>query len=102
MAEPLRADFHIGLDPAHDSRVAELIPPEVSPHEAPDIPLGSILARMMEGYHHTCLEPQTSARRRIRPAPARASARDRAPLITDPLMVRRVDGFAAPQAEAGV
>ena len=29
VAEPLGADFHIGLDPAHDARVAELVPPEL-------------------------------------------------------------------------
>ena len=28
VAGPLDADFHIGLDPKHDSRVADLIPPE--------------------------------------------------------------------------
>ena len=28
VAGPLEADFHIGLDPKHDSRVADLIPPE--------------------------------------------------------------------------
>jgi CubicO group peptidase (beta-lactamase class C family) len=28
VAEPLGADFHIGLDPAHDARVGELVPPE--------------------------------------------------------------------------
>lgn len=28
VAEPLGADFHIGLDPKHDGRVAEMIPPE--------------------------------------------------------------------------
>jgi CubicO group peptidase (beta-lactamase class C family) len=28
VAGPLGADFHIGLDPKHDSRVADLIPPE--------------------------------------------------------------------------
>jgi CubicO group peptidase (beta-lactamase class C family) len=28
VAEPLGADFHIGLDAKHDSRVAEMIPPE--------------------------------------------------------------------------
>ena len=33
VAEPLGADFHIGLDVEHDSRVAELIPPEINPGE---------------------------------------------------------------------
>ena len=31
VAEPLGADFHIGLDAAHDGRVAELIPPPRTP-----------------------------------------------------------------------
>jgi CubicO group peptidase (beta-lactamase class C family) len=29
VAEPLDADFHIGLDPRHDSRVGEMVPPSV-------------------------------------------------------------------------
>ena len=28
IAEPLNADFHIGLDKKHNPRVAEIIPPE--------------------------------------------------------------------------
>ena len=65
VAEPLGADFHIGLAPEHDARVGELVPPEMSVQDLPeDTPPDSIIARMMEGYHHTCLEPQTSAWRR--------------------------------------
>lgn len=31
IAEPLGADFHIGLDPAHDHRVANVVPPPSAP-----------------------------------------------------------------------
>jgi CubicO group peptidase (beta-lactamase class C family) len=46
VAEPLGADFHIGLDERHDSRVAELIPPEsyASPVLNPDSELGKAMA----------------------------------------------------------
>jgi CubicO group peptidase (beta-lactamase class C family) len=33
IAEPMGADFHIGLDPAHFARVGEMIPPENPPPE---------------------------------------------------------------------
>jgi CubicO group peptidase (beta-lactamase class C family) len=34
IAGPLHADFHIGLDPAHDHRVAPIVPPPPSPEPA--------------------------------------------------------------------
>lgn len=49
VAEPLGADFHIGLDAEHDQRVAELIPPKINPGAAgldPD----SIAARTFMSY----------------------------------------------------
>ena len=36
IAEPLGADFHIGLPPEHDARVGEMIPPDVLPGEVGD------------------------------------------------------------------
>lgn len=63
VAEPLGADFHIGLDPAHDRRVGELQPPEMLPlPEAPEP--GSVMARMSAGYAMDATEPRTSAWRR--------------------------------------
>ncbi len=44
IAEPLGADFHIGLDPSHFSRVADLIPYALDPN-APQPPPDSIAAR---------------------------------------------------------
>ena len=44
IAEPLGADFHIGLDPAQFSRVADLIPYALDPN-APQPPPDSIAAR---------------------------------------------------------
>jgi CubicO group peptidase (beta-lactamase class C family) len=50
VARPLGADFHIGLDPRHDDRVADLVPP-ASPlaAEFADAPPGSLAARMLAG-----------------------------------------------------
>ena len=49
VAEPLGADFHIGLEAKHDPRVAELIPPEIGPEAlAPDP--DSIAARTFASY----------------------------------------------------
>jgi CubicO group peptidase (beta-lactamase class C family) len=63
IAEPLGADFHIGLSPAHDSRVGELIPPSTALGDAMQDP-GSIAARTFAGAALDATEPQTSAWRR--------------------------------------
>ncbi|MCZ6462800.1 MAG: serine hydrolase [Proteobacteria bacterium] len=60
VAEPLGADFHIGLDPVHDVRVGELILPERT--LADQLPQdGSVAART----HQSCVlrgdEPRTRA-----------------------------------------
>jgi CubicO group peptidase (beta-lactamase class C family) len=47
VAEPLGADFHIGLAEEHDSRVAELIPPDPLRPENPDVDPNSELAKAM-------------------------------------------------------
>ena len=63
IAEPLGADFHIGLDPAHDSRVGELVPPTMALGAAgadPDSPA----ARTFAGKALDATEPRTSAWRR--------------------------------------
>jgi CubicO group peptidase (beta-lactamase class C family) len=64
IATPLGADFHIGLDPAHDARVGELIPPgkplgEDSPPDA-----DSVAARTMRSVGLTGAEPRTEGWRR--------------------------------------
>ena len=60
IAEPLGADFHIGLDAEHDARVAELVPPKHGPGEgaAPPAP-GSVAARTFEGAPLKATEPRT-------------------------------------------
>ena len=45
LAEPLGADFHVGLDPRHFHRIAELIPPPVEAPELMEIAPGSIMER---------------------------------------------------------
>ena len=50
VAGPLGADFHIGLDPQHDERVADLVPPASSiAAEFADAPPGSLGHRMVVG-----------------------------------------------------
>ena len=63
VAEPLGADFHIGLDPSLDDRVGELIPPG-GPPKIPAPQPGSVAARMTEGAEMNATEPQTSPWRR--------------------------------------
>jgi len=62
IAEPLGADFHIGLDPAHDGRVGELIPPSVGLDGLADP--DSVASRALAGAPLTATEPRTSAWRR--------------------------------------
>jgi len=63
VAGPLGADFHIGLDPKHDARVGELVPPEMGPGDAMGDP-DSIGARTMRSCAITGHEPRTEAWRR--------------------------------------
>ena len=63
VAEPLGADFHIGLDPSLDDRVGELVPPE-GPPKVPAPEPGSVAARMSAGAAIDATEPRTSPWRR--------------------------------------
>lgn len=60
IAGPLGADFHIGLDPAHDHRVGELIPPPKNPN-APARDPATISGRTLNNPAMTALEPRTRA-----------------------------------------
>lgn len=62
VAQPLGADFHIGLDPAHDARVGELVPPKAPLGNVEG--LGDIAARTFRSVSVTGKEPQTEAWRR--------------------------------------
>ena len=64
VAEPLGADFHIGLDPAHDARVGELVPPDRPPEGASNMEPDSIGARTFNSCSITGEEPRTSGWRR--------------------------------------
>ena len=50
IAAPLGADFHIGVDPRHFPRIAELVPSEMPPDPAEDpfvdVEPGSIVDRI--------------------------------------------------------
>lgn len=59
VAEPLGADFHIGLDPKHDARVADLIPPPNMKLGGGGLKKGSIVARTFAGPPLTGNEPKT-------------------------------------------
>ncbi len=58
VAEPLGADFHIGLRPEHDERVGELVPPVYDADAAPPDP-DSVVGRSYSGAQPTGLEPRT-------------------------------------------
>ena len=60
VAEPLGADFHIGLEAANDARVGELIPPSQGLGAAADDP-NSIMARTFAGPPLDGTEPKTRA-----------------------------------------
>jgi CubicO group peptidase (beta-lactamase class C family) len=63
VARPLGADFHIGLAPEHDARVAELVPPAVVPANLPGDP-ASIAVRTMKSCPLSGLEPRAAGWRR--------------------------------------
>jgi CubicO group peptidase (beta-lactamase class C family) len=63
IAEPLGADFHIGLDPRHDSRVASLIPPGTNV-AAGMTDADSIATRTMTSCNIDGTEPATEGWRR--------------------------------------
>ncbi|MEE2783853.1 MAG: serine hydrolase domain-containing protein [Pseudomonadota bacterium] len=47
IAEPLGADFHIGTDPRHFERIAELVAPETEIAEMVEVEPGSVAARTL-------------------------------------------------------
>jgi len=61
VAEPLGADFHIGLPASEDARVAELVPPSRGLGDSTDggPPADSIAARTFAGAVLTAKEPRT-------------------------------------------
>jgi CubicO group peptidase (beta-lactamase class C family) len=63
VAQPLGADFHIGLAPEHDARVAELVPPPVGLDATPGDP-ASVAVRTMKSCPLTGFEPRESGWRR--------------------------------------
>jgi CubicO group peptidase (beta-lactamase class C family) len=76
VAEPLGADFHIGLDAVHDERVAELVPPPgLLYDDLAGATSGSVQARMRDGG------PVLDATDRVwqaEPGRAASATRDRA------------------------
>jgi CubicO group peptidase (beta-lactamase class C family) len=64
VAEPLGADFHIGLDPADDHRVAELVPPTGSGGPGSGADRSSPAYRTFSNPLITGREPATEAWRR--------------------------------------
>jgi len=61
VAQPLGADFHIGLDPTHDHRVGELIPPEAGLVAVGSDDPDSVAARTFAGAPLMGTEPRTRA-----------------------------------------
>ena len=63
VAEPLGADFHIGLDVRHDARVAELVPPK-EPLGSDAADSDSVASRTLASCKLYGTEPRTAAWRR--------------------------------------
>ena len=63
-AGPLGADFHIGLDPEHDTRVGELVPPGEPPEAQGETDPSSVAVRTMQSCSIDGTEPRTSEWRR--------------------------------------
>ncbi|MDG2304425.1 MAG: serine hydrolase [Candidatus Binatia bacterium] len=63
VAEPLGADFHIGLDERHDARVAELVPPK-EPLGTDSADSDSVASRTLASLKLDGTEPRTAAWRR--------------------------------------
>jgi CubicO group peptidase (beta-lactamase class C family) len=63
IADPLEADFHIGVDPKHFPRIGELIPPEESP-DTVEYPEDSVAARTFGRGMIDALASRTDAWRR--------------------------------------
>ena len=63
VAEPLSADFHIGLDPKHDDRVGELVPPPMALGER-GLSEDSIAYRTFRSCPVTGAEPRSAGWRR--------------------------------------
>lgn len=63
VAQPLGADFHIGLAPEDDARVAELVPPPVGLDATPGDP-ASVGVRTMKSCALTGYEPRSEGWRR--------------------------------------
>ena len=61
VAEPLGADFHIGLDEMHDPRVGELIPPQLPSEPVFKPEPGSVLAKHAASITLNALESRTRA-----------------------------------------
>jgi CubicO group peptidase (beta-lactamase class C family) len=62
VADPLGADFHIGLDESHDSRVGELIPPPPQPDTGFKPEPGSVLAKHNASIDFSALAPESRTR----------------------------------------
>ena len=61
LAEPLGADFHVGVDPMHFHRIAELIPPPGTPEEMMEIEPGSMIARVVASSLVDVADTKTAA-----------------------------------------
>lgn len=71
VAEPLKADFHIGLPEEHDYRVAELIPPpQISLDQLGDIDPKSIAMRSLTSTAGVSVEATTTREWRAAEIPA--------------------------------
>jgi CubicO group peptidase (beta-lactamase class C family) len=74
LAEPLGADFHIGVSPSDFDRIAELVPPSVNPSDA-RLPPGSVAARTLVGLDASFSSTEAWRRAEIPAANGHGNAR---------------------------
>ncbi len=93
LAEPLGADFHIGVDARHFGRIAELIPPAVDPEELEQVQPGSILARTIASSIVDVEETKTAAWRQAEIPAANGHGNARSVVRLQTLLANRGTAF---------
>lgn len=90
-AEPLSADFHIGVDEAHFPRIADMIPPEAGPDT--QVPDEGIAARTFANPAADALESRTSGWRRAEIPAANGHGNARSVVRVQSVLANRGEAF---------
>ncbi len=93
LAEPLGADFHVGVDPKHFPRIAELVPPPVTPEEMIEMEPGSIAERTVGGTVVDVADTKTAAWRQAEMPAANGHGNARSIVRIQTLLANRGAAF---------